>query len=552
MNQLPRLSVPAGSEWLRHWFSADPRDALHQPSEAPVQWTTVNLGEVFPGVPTPLNWAVLGSAGEYGLRRALHAIGVYRRAETAIPADPSRRTIGIMWGRAVANLDVFRAFADRTPGSSGDAMEAQIFGSAQSRGDSQRSYRRYAIVAARMPYAALQRRRLLVRLSHETERWWHAAVFPAAPRDRLAATALLWDAHSRIADIFDPHNVMMMMALGIYAPVRALTARHGLAGLETQLLYTGDTAESQTVADLWAVSRKTLTLRAFLDRHGFHGPRENEVSSKTWREDEAPLHSLIARYAAMDDSASPGLAAASRMAARAGAERTLMARLNPLRRIGARLLLRLARHYVPTREMGRDAFLKGMDVVRHCARIIGADLANHGLLDQADDAFYLTPVELTELPPGMRELVALRRARRAHYETLELPERWRGLVAPRQPAKAATQAAVAGLGVSAGVVEGQVRVVLDPASDELEPGEILVCRTTDPGWASYFFIAAGIVIDIGGPLSHGAIIARELGLPCVINARNATQQLHTGDRVRIDGTSGEVVVLETITRRQTA
>lgn len=548
MVPLTRLPVPVGSAWLRQWFSADSFDALHQPSEAPVQWTTVNLGEVFPGVPTPLNWAVLGSAGEYGLRRALYAIGVYRRAETAIPDAPDQRTIGIMWGRAVANLDVFRNFADRTPGSSGDAMEAQIFGSALTQGGSERVYGRYPFVAAKMPFAAVQRRRKLVRLSGATEHWWHGAVFPAKQHDRLSATALLWDAHRRIADIFDPHNVMMMVALGIYAPVRALTARVGLEGLETKLLYTGDTAESQTVADLWALSRKTLSLREFLDRHGFHGPNENEVSSRVWREDDAPLQALVNRYAAMDDSASPLLAAAGRLSARAAAERELFARLGPMQRIGASLLLRMARHYVPTREMGRDAFLKGMDVVRCCARVIGADLVRHGLLDQADDAFYLTPVELTELPDGLRALVALRRARRAHYQTLELPARWRGLVEPQQKAAAEYGAAVEGLGASAGIVEGLVRVVLDPAADELEEGEILVCRTTDPGWASYFFIAAGVVIDIGGPLSHGAIIARELGLPCVINARNATQQLHTGDRVRIDGTTGKVTVLEPVER----
>ena len=542
--KLERLPIPADAEWARDWFSIDHLDTLHQPSEAQVQWTTVNLGEVFPGVPTTLNWAVLAATGELGLRSALHAIGTYRRSELAVPHDPAKRTIGIVWGRAVANLDVFREFADRTPGSSGDAMEAQIFGSAQSAGGSSRTYGRYPVIAIKMPFAAIQRRRRIVALGASTEVWWRESVFPDAPHDRLAATALLWEAHRRIAEIFDPHNVMMMVALGVYAPVRKLTADAGLAGLESQLLFTGDTAESRTVGDLWDVSRDRMDAETFIRRHGFHGPQENEVSSLVWREDRGPFDNLVSRYRVMDESSAPAVASAGRLAARAVAEGRLMATLKPSHRVGARLLLKLARHYVPTREMGRDAFLKGMDVVRYAARVIGEDLFRHGLVDAADDAFHLTPFELTELPGDLRQRVAFRKERRTRYQGLQLPERWKGLVQPQEIVTHDEVSEVRGLGVSAGVVEGLVRVVLDPAQDELEPDEILVCRTTDPGWAAYFFIAAGVVIDIGGPLSHGAIVARELGLPCVINARNATEQLKTGDRVRIDGASGEVQVLE--------
>jgi phosphohistidine swiveling domain-containing protein len=538
------MLVPVDCEWVRRWSSVDADDVLHQPCTDDAQWTTVNLGEVFPGVPTPLNWFVLGSAGERGLRAAMHAIGTYTRTETQIPDSPAERTIGIQWGRAVANLDKFRDFADRSPGNSGDAMEAQIFGSNQTQGGSRPVYSRYPFVLTKLPVAAWQRRRKMDRLSTETEHWWRASVFSQRPHDRLEATELLWDAFRRISDIFDPHNVMMMVTLGIYQQVNALTAKTGLEGLEKELLYTGETTESETVADVWRLSRGELSLDTFLRRHGFHGPSENEVSGKVWREDDGPLQGLLTRYRAMDDSASPLLAGARRLEQRQQAEERLFNRLKPRQRPLARLILRLARYYVPTRETGRDAFLKGMDVVRYCARVIGAELVCHGLLEHTDDAFYLTPIELTELPHDLKRCVTLRRQKRAEYEQLQLPERWSGLAQPEQKVADTGTGKVEGLGVSAGVVEGRVRVVLDPAADELEDGEILVCRTTDPGWASYFFIASGLVIDIGGPLSHGAIIARELGLPCVINARNATQRLRTGDLVRIDGTKGTVEVLE--------
>jgi pyruvate,water dikinase len=141
------------------------------------------------------------------------------------------------------------------------------------------------------------------------------------------------------------------------------------------------------------------------------------------------------------------------------------------------------------------------------------------------------------------ERVVTRRSRRDEYARLELPERWQGEVQPVLIPETSGPIKVNGLGVSPGVVEGRVRVVRDPSTEMIEEGEILVCQTTDPSWASYFLVAAGVVIDVGGILSHRAIVARELGLPCVINARNATRQLHTGDQVRIDGTSGTVELL---------
>jgi pyruvate,water dikinase len=85
-------------------------------------------------------------------------------------------------------------------------------------------------------------------------------------------------------------------------------------------------------------------------------------------------------------------------------------------------------------------------------------------------------------------------------------------------------------------------VVTDSHDDDLQPGEILVCRTTDPSWVSLFLAASAVVIDIGGQLSHGAIVARELGIPCVVNTRDGTRRIRTGDALRVDGTTGQVTI----------
>jgi pyruvate,water dikinase len=98
-----------------------------------------------------------------------------------------------------------------------------------------------------------------------------------------------------------------------------------------------------------------------------------------------------------------------------------------------------------------------------------------------------------------------------------------------------------GIGVSPGRVTAPVRVIHDPLVDTtLEPGEILVCATTNPAWITLFLVAGALVIDVGGPLSHGAIAARELGIPCVINTRHGTARLRTGDLVVVDGDAGTV------------
>jgi pyruvate,water dikinase len=102
-----------------------------------------------------------------------------------------------------------------------------------------------------------------------------------------------------------------------------------------------------------------------------------------------------------------------------------------------------------------------------------------------------------------------------------------------------------GMGVSPGRAEGTARVVRDPrVSSHLEPGEILVTPVTDAGWTPLFLSAAGLVVEVGGLLSHGSVVAREYGLPAVVNVAGATRAIRTGDRVLVDGNTGTVVLLD--------
>jgi pyruvate,water dikinase len=218
-------------------------------------------------------------------------------------------------------------------------------------------------------------------------------------------------------------------------------------------------------------------------------------------------------------------------------------------------------------EVGKAAFLMALDGCRAAARDLGPALAQATVLVEADDVFFLTVPELTDLTSGTldpgraRDLVAYRRAQRELYRRIALPHTWTGfpdldaLLASRPDATSGPDAAapIRGVAWGGGQVTGRARVVRDPHEDvELEAGDILVCRFTDPSWAPLFSMAEALVIDIGGAQSHGAVVARELGLPFVIGTDNGTSLIREGDLISVDGSSGNVTVLSHTTRSETA
>jgi len=309
----------------------------------------------------------------------------------------------------------------------------------------------------------------------------------------------------------------------------------------------GSHEETAVVGDLWAMSRGRLDLGAFLDRHGYHGPGEGEISGRVWREDPAPVEALLAGYRTVGDDADPARAETARAEERRRAEAALLAALPAVRRGPARLVLRLARIYLPLRGVGKVAFLQSLDVGRAAARRLGTLLAADGRLADPEDVFFLTADELLgPLPTDAAGLVAERRVRHQQYGTLRIPGMFQGdpeaeVVGDGDAAAAGT---LTGTGASPGTVEGRVVVVTDPAAADVEPGDILVAHATDPSWASIMFLCKALVVDIGGLLSHAAVVARELGIPCVMGTQQGTRVLRTGDLCRVDGSAGTVEVLE--------
>jgi pyruvate,water dikinase len=164
-------------------------------------------------------------------------------------------------------------------------------------------------------------------------------------------------------------------------------------------------------------------------------------------------------------------------------------------------------------------------------------------------AFFLTIDELVQaLRFARTDLAPLVRARRAEYARdcarPDPPVTFTGAPPPVQLPPSGGDS-WRGLPASSGVVEGRARVLFSAAEmGRLEPGEVLVVHTTDVGWTPLFLIAAGVVTELGGPLSHAAVVAREFGVPSVVNVSGITRAIRTGDRLRVDGDRGVVERLE--------
>jgi len=329
----------------------------------------------------------------------------------------------------------------------------------------------------------------------------------------------------------------------VYDAVRRLAER---TAADVGLLSGGGGAEvSGLVNDLWMASRDQISLETVVSRHGFHGPMEGELSSSVWREDSSPLEKIIEDYRALDESAGPPARLAQRRAERAILLPEVLAAVPAAQRPMARALLLLAERRLPLRGIAKRFMLQAFDVGRSSARRIGHLLTLADVLEREEDVFFLTADEVTgEFPADARAVVRERRRLHEQYRQLDLPRDWQGLPSPKQSAPEDNSNEIAGVGVSPGFAEGIVRVMTEPDFAAVTPGEILVTTTTDPSWSAIMIVCAALVVDIGGALSHAAVVARELGIPCVVNTRDGSRRLCTGDRVKVDGASGVVELID--------
>jgi phosphohistidine swiveling domain-containing protein len=270
-------------------------------------------------------------------------------------------------------------------------------------------------------------------------------------------------------------------------------------------------------------------VRAELELIGHRGPAEVEMQSTSYADDPELLIRMVAKSLDAPTRAEPH---------------------RPRIPVQARPVALVAAHQLRDREIRRDKMVRAIWVLRNLLREHGRRLVNSGVLEAADDVFYLLVDELDALPADVSGLVARRRAEQRRLAGLVPPAIFSGSWQPATaPATAlAAGESLAGLGVCGGRVRGRVRIVRPETIDDLEAGEILVAEVTDVGYTVAFSYAAAVVTELGGPMSHAAVVAREFGIPCVVDAQGATRRLPPGALVEVDGSSGEIRILADATR----
>jgi len=213
--------------------------------------------------------------------------------------------------------------------------------------------------------------------------------------------------------------------------------------------------------------------------------------------------------------------------------------------------IELSRESMSLREHPKYFMIKAWERARELFLEIGADLTKNEILKEDEDIFYFTIFEMDELlskkfqAKDIQKLVKRRRNEYKKYLKLQPPSI---LTSDGEDIRVMAKQddnpnVLTGVGVSAGVCEGFAKIIIDPLKDTLQNGEIMVCIATCPGWTPLFNSCAGLITEAGSSLSHGAVISREMSLPCVVGIRDATKILKDGDRIKVDGRTGKVEII---------
>jgi nucleoside-diphosphate-sugar epimerase/phosphohistidine swiveling domain-containing protein len=270
-----------------------------------------------------------------------------------------------------------------------------------------------------------------------------------------------------------------------------------------------------------------LAIMAELSQVGHRGPAECELRSATYADDPQQFARMIAKSLARQHDTSEdnriGLPATTR----------------------GQLAARLPARQLRDREVRRDKVVRATWILRRLLREQGRRLVERNILDKVDDIFFLQVDELEALPRDVGALVARRRAEMTRLADVRPPSAFSGSwIAVSDVSRLQPGQVLNGLGVSGGRIKGRVRIVDHHTIDDLEPGEVLVAEVTDVGYTPAFAYAGAVVTNLGGPMSHAAIVAREFGVTCVVDARDATRRLPAGALVEVDGSTGRIKLLE--------
>jgi pyruvate,water dikinase len=548
---------------------ADVRELDHGGSADDV-FTKCNIGEMMPGAVTPLTWSVSVRGIDYGMQSMYVALG----AATRIESRPMY--VAMFFGHLFLNLSRLAEAIRHIAGSTSERACMAICG----RNVPEVVVRGAPIAGAVRLYNGVKYARYAMSGGARVRRM--EAIVQAldfgAPSHSAAAFRSI-DAH--LPDLLHcyAHHLAASTAAGALAPTLVEIVAQGKPATErdhatvASWLAGAEDVESHDIAvgidriaDRISVDPKEAArflamdgearrwlesseagevhraYAAYLARHGHRAVREIELRQKEWRFDPSPIVASIRAATAARIGGSPPpdtVTTADRRARGRRARSTIPFAVRPL--------VAFARKGVRTRERSKSLLVAATAKFKGAYRSLATLLVAEGRLPDDDLVYFLTHDELGELTSAratrtaeLVERATLRRRALPLQMRLEFPDVWRGAAEPLAPvAPSASTRSLVGRPVSPGVVRGTARVATTLAdASQVRRGEILIAPITDVGWTPYFSVIAGLATDIGSAVSHGAVVAREYGLPAVLNLRHATRIFRTGDLVVLDADRG--------------
>jgi pyruvate,water dikinase len=577
------------AEWEDRIYLLQTRPVSGARRQRPAIWTNANVGEALPGVATPYTWAVIREFSKKGLVHAFQGLGCRVPEEYTI--------VGSIHGRVYLNISEFMAVASQIPFLT-PAMMQQVAGGGGGAEESQGTYRKMGQgrFLALLPVTV---GRLLAERALFASKVALFADHYSRVRNRLSALNLaalsdgaLASVHEEAKALFDETGTLLMECsgqfLGAYLATTMIIRR--LAGDSAEALesrvFSGlsGVTSAEPGLDLLRMARRVLAtprlakvvsktptedllevlgrggseekglllaFEAFLAHHGHRATREAELSNPRWREDPSFPLSVLQRHVQAAALPDPDALVEDRVRVREEATRQVESLL-PRGLVSLfRRLLTSSQRGARTREDLRSRVVENIGFYRTLALETARRMVARGVLMELRDGFFLTREEHLSFLSGTLGAEASVRAllRRIEYQAqCQLPDP-PGIVAMESGRIRSANArpvegwVLSGIAGSPGVATGRVVVARDPSeASTVSRGDILVAPFTDVGWTPLFLVAGGVVTELGGPLSHSCVVAREYGVPAVVSVRQATSLLKTGQRVTVDGTRGQVTV----------
>ncbi|MDH5236796.1 MAG: PEP-utilizing enzyme [Acidimicrobiia bacterium] len=556
-------------------------------------YTRGNAGEVYPEPYYPLSWSLTAADGGAVFESASRQSGILGAEDFAEDAAVSS---GVFAGYAYLNLSLSRVGAIRMPGAGLDDVDRAMLGGADlpphvaRKGDKNLFASLRGLRAAWRTIGTDDLPELRAQQA-KVKSWMSTLPDPDSASDEELRVALQ-SSNDLIFELFETHLVVSGQSAIAQGALAGMCRDH-LDDENLVLVLTsglGDVASAAPSNELWDLGRLvadsadltlafdggvdeglldriestggddaaafTLAFSAFLDRHGCRGPNEWETACPTWGTQPTLALALADRMRGAAADHDPRVQNERLRGARVAATEAALGRLKRRHRWLFRRVLRSAHVLSTGRERSKTTVIEAIHGLRVRSMALGRRVAERGG-GEPDDLWFVLSDELEDYldePASFTEAIAERRATRELLATLEPPFVFDGAIPPidqwtrRADAVHQTLAvgeALTGIAGCAGIARGRACVVIDPADPgDLGPGDVLIAPSTDPAWTPLFVPVEAVVVDVGAQMSHAVIVSRELGLPCVVSATDATRRIPHGALIEVDGDRGEVRMIQ--------